>query len=187
VRATPPPTYAVPWVVAGWSSQVARWAHNPEVAGSNPAPATKKPWSGAHLVQGCRRLTSGLSFGLASEGRVSRVDFSGPAHDCVRMLVQGVRGERWPSSCGFVTAGASGPPVPVLLRGHAQGMRTHCPDQRYLKGTGVKSGPRGVRAASFWSHALMRRQLIVAARYLRLCNQAAPAHPAPLAPSAEDR
>ena len=27
--------------VAGWSSQVARRAHNPEVAGSNPAPATK--------------------------------------------------------------------------------------------------------------------------------------------------
>src|SRR5207245_5118937 len=27
---------------AGWSSQVARRAHNPEVAGSNPAPATKK-------------------------------------------------------------------------------------------------------------------------------------------------
>ena len=28
--------------VAGWSSQVARRAHNPEVAGSNPAPATGK-------------------------------------------------------------------------------------------------------------------------------------------------
>ena len=27
---------------AGWSSSVARWAHNPEVAGSNPAPATKQ-------------------------------------------------------------------------------------------------------------------------------------------------
>src|SRR5437763_2489582 len=27
---------------AGWSSQVARRAHNPEVAGSNPAPATPK-------------------------------------------------------------------------------------------------------------------------------------------------
>eukprot|EP01133_Synstelium_polycarpum_P024022 gene24022-28824_t len=27
---------------AGWSSSVARWAHNPEVAGSNPVPATKK-------------------------------------------------------------------------------------------------------------------------------------------------
>ena len=26
---------------AGWSSLVARWAHNPKVAGSNPAPATK--------------------------------------------------------------------------------------------------------------------------------------------------
>jgi hypothetical protein len=27
---------------AGWSSPVARWAHNPEVAGSNPAPATMR-------------------------------------------------------------------------------------------------------------------------------------------------
>ena len=27
--------------IAGWSSLVARWAHNPKVAGSNPAPATK--------------------------------------------------------------------------------------------------------------------------------------------------
>ena len=27
---------------AGWSSSVARWAHNPEVAGSNPVPATKR-------------------------------------------------------------------------------------------------------------------------------------------------
>src|SRR5207248_9370738 len=33
---------------AGWSSQVARRAHNPEVAGSNPAPATGKgPGDGA--------------------------------------------------------------------------------------------------------------------------------------------
>ncbi len=28
--------------VAGWSSPVARWAHNPKVAGSNPAPATNE-------------------------------------------------------------------------------------------------------------------------------------------------
>ena len=27
---------------AGWSSQVARWAHNPKVAGSNPASAIYK-------------------------------------------------------------------------------------------------------------------------------------------------
>jgi hypothetical protein len=28
--------------VAGWSSQVARWAHNPKVGGSNPPPATRE-------------------------------------------------------------------------------------------------------------------------------------------------
>ena len=26
--------------IAGWSSSVARWAHNPKVRGSNPLPAT---------------------------------------------------------------------------------------------------------------------------------------------------
>ena len=26
--------------IAGWSSSVARWAHNPKVVGSNPTPAT---------------------------------------------------------------------------------------------------------------------------------------------------
>jgi hypothetical protein len=40
---------------AGWSSPVARWAHNPEVTGSNPVPATRNtqvrgvPSSGAPL------------------------------------------------------------------------------------------------------------------------------------------
>ncbi|EGJ74824.1 putative hydrogen peroxide sensitive repressor [Streptomyces sp. Tu6071] len=33
---------------AGWSSSVARWAHNPEVAGSNPVPATTAEWAGDH-------------------------------------------------------------------------------------------------------------------------------------------
>jgi hypothetical protein len=38
---------------AGWSSLVARWAHNPEVAGSNPAPATKLSRDFAsHLLSG---------------------------------------------------------------------------------------------------------------------------------------
>ena len=27
-------------IIAGWSSLVARWAHNPKVVGSNPSPAT---------------------------------------------------------------------------------------------------------------------------------------------------
>src|SRR5215216_697216 len=40
---------------AGWSSQVARRAHNPEVAGSNPAPATRKALlSGAFCLQNRR-------------------------------------------------------------------------------------------------------------------------------------
>ena len=34
---------------AGWSSPVARRAHNPKAAGSNPAPAIVEPW--------CRGLT----------------------------------------------------------------------------------------------------------------------------------
>ena len=40
----------VPTSDAGWSSPVARWAHNPKVAGSNPAPATKFPL-GNELVE----------------------------------------------------------------------------------------------------------------------------------------
>ena len=32
--------YRAPFPDAGWSRPVARWAHNPKVAGSNPAPAT---------------------------------------------------------------------------------------------------------------------------------------------------
>ena len=32
-------------MVAGWSSSVARRAHNPAVAGSNPVPATDNPVS----------------------------------------------------------------------------------------------------------------------------------------------
>src|SRR6056297_2358383 len=44
--------------IAGWSSLAARRAHNPKVAGSNPAPATRSsvqesPWSsGAFLFSG---------------------------------------------------------------------------------------------------------------------------------------
>ena len=29
-------------MIAGWSSLVARWAHNPKVGGSNPLPATEE-------------------------------------------------------------------------------------------------------------------------------------------------
>ena len=36
--------------IAGWSSLVARRAHNPEVVGSNPAPATKNLQLGGHMA-----------------------------------------------------------------------------------------------------------------------------------------
>jgi hypothetical protein len=60
---------------AGWSSQVARRAHNPEVAGSNPAPATAEgPGNGAFRF--CRSLnaleTFARSFALIGSG--GRVD-----------------------------------------------------------------------------------------------------------------
>jgi hypothetical protein len=65
-------TYRVPYEVrlqkkresrtiygAGWSSLVARRAHNPEVVGSNPTPATNYFFRG-------RTQASGLFFGPAS-------------------------------------------------------------------------------------------------------------------------
>ena len=50
-------------------------------------------------------VTSTFVLASASEIRVYRVFFSGPAQRCVRMLVQGVRGENRPVSCGFELAG----------------------------------------------------------------------------------
>src|ERR1700759_1057938 len=49
---------------AGWSSSVARWAHNPEVAGSNPAPATKArgPFSNRERAF-CMRFVHGFVHG----------------------------------------------------------------------------------------------------------------------------
>ena len=34
--------YVQAYHIAGWSSLVAHWAHNPKVVGSNPSPATKR-------------------------------------------------------------------------------------------------------------------------------------------------
>jgi hypothetical protein len=45
---------------AGWSSQVARRAHNPEVAGSNPAPATAKGPQKAGLFVFRRDVAAGI-------------------------------------------------------------------------------------------------------------------------------
>ena len=58
------------YIVAGWSSTVARRAHNPKVAGSNPVPATK--WSRGVVVNmpachaGDRRFDPGTAIYVGS-------------------------------------------------------------------------------------------------------------------------
>src|SRR5271165_1232934 len=57
---------------AGWSSSVARWAHNPEVAGSNPAPATKFAGQGPlPIMEGafCMCRVHGIVHEASEEGR----------------------------------------------------------------------------------------------------------------------
>ncbi len=49
VRVYPGPPFEK--YIAGWSSLVARWAHNPKVAGSNPVPATKFVGDVAQLAE----------------------------------------------------------------------------------------------------------------------------------------
>ena len=48
---------------AGWSSQVARRAHNPEVAGSNPAPAMDERVQNGRLVRPFAFRGRGRPFG----------------------------------------------------------------------------------------------------------------------------
>ena len=52
---------------AGWSSPVARWAHNPKVGGSNPPPATNVTW--------CRR-SSESDFGPAAANIAAKSPFN---------------------------------------------------------------------------------------------------------------
>ena len=60
-------------LVAGWSSPVARWAHNPKVAGSNPAPATnlfeisKFEFRNSNFIGGCSSV--GRAHGLQPWGQ----------------------------------------------------------------------------------------------------------------------
>src|SRR3954470_16022851 len=62
---------------AGWSSSVARWAHNPEVAGSNPAPATNQDHG-----QGLRRQPLRLTWGAF--GVLERLAPGGPVPSRLR-------------------------------------------------------------------------------------------------------
>ena len=59
-------------IAAGWSSQEARRAHNPEVAGSNPAPATIFSWREAPLVPPSAFITVDAAFGDIASDHVHR-------------------------------------------------------------------------------------------------------------------
>ena len=47
--------------IAGWSSLVARWAHNPKVVGSNPAPATIRSRGVAVITLACHARDRGFN------------------------------------------------------------------------------------------------------------------------------
>src|SRR6266536_3823000 len=51
---------------AGWSSQVARRAHDPEVPGPNPGPATENAAASARFPYRC--MTAGAARGAATSG-----------------------------------------------------------------------------------------------------------------------
>ena len=100
-------------MTSGFVGFVTRWSCD----GREPPPLV-------HLVLRARlrmhnAVTSGFALGLVSKIRVSRVFFSGPYQSCVRVRMQGVRGEMWPVSCGFASAGAVTLPVEAPLRVHA--------------------------------------------------------------------
>src|SRR5699024_159470 len=54
--------------VAGWSSSVARWAHNPEVAGSSPARATKVQCPTQLRLRGTWAFLGSRDCGIAGSG-----------------------------------------------------------------------------------------------------------------------
>src|ERR1700722_7694504 len=54
-------------LAAGWSSLVARRAHNPKVAGSNPAPATKSPGQSVAQARTSRVVDSSTETSTAME------------------------------------------------------------------------------------------------------------------------
>ncbi len=57
---------------AGWSSPVARWAHNPKVVGSNPTPATNRKAPERNSFRGLR---------VSGAGALPRANSNGPVTD----------------------------------------------------------------------------------------------------------
>src|SRR5262249_49365355 len=86
----------VPSSDAGWSSPVARWAHNPKVAGSNPAPATKFSYE-IELVERPVLFVSGRTVRVLSVFTVHQQPEAGPESSSC-LTSEGQRGVRLFSS-----------------------------------------------------------------------------------------
>jgi hypothetical protein len=70
-------------VTSGFVGSVTRWSCD------GPEPRHYDRWSCAHLVPGCRCVSSGFAFWRPSEVRVSRVSFSGPINPALGPLPAG--------------------------------------------------------------------------------------------------
>ena len=85
--------------VAGWSSPVARWAHNPKVAGSNPAPATNECDNAGDGISGVLYFSSAQSILEAIQC------IKGNAPVCLHvpcMAESGVLGRGWKFSAMWI-------------------------------------------------------------------------------------
>ena len=70
--------------IAGWSSSVARWAHNPKVVGSNPAPATMVPWcSGLSRLPVTQKIAGSSPVETAIYGFIAQSVEQGTENPCV--------------------------------------------------------------------------------------------------------
>jgi hypothetical protein len=77
------------YIIAGWSSSVARRAHNPKVVGSNPAPAIaylKQSFSG--LVVQLVRMPACHAGGRGFESRPDRFYFFGSVAQLVEQWIE---------------------------------------------------------------------------------------------------
>ena len=93
---------------AGWSSSVARRAHNPKVAGSNPAPATKKDqvrgpfWPGlvASVQPRCNPLQPNVEREAAERASTSTIALTVMTRQRPWVAVVPTRAQEWskPSS-----------------------------------------------------------------------------------------
>ena len=86
---------------AGWSSLVARWAHNPKVEGSNPSPATKE-FQRREVTPGVLVSWMGSGDGAETAGRSER-----RLAACGQFLPLATKGTARPSS-GWVARRQSG-------------------------------------------------------------------------------